>query len=234
MRLLASVRDVDEALAAAAAGADFIDLKEPAGGALGALPPSRIAAVVRVLRERHAGVRISATTGEWRGVGRAATLDAVAAVAACGVDYVKVGVEPGAQERVEWLAHADATVVPVLVADAGVDLPLVEQALRHRAFPALMLDLAGKHGGSLFDVVPLRPLVDFTRTVQRAGRWAGVAGALRLADVAALQALAPDFAGFRTALCLGDRTGRLDGAKVRALRQRLLERQAVACPGGGG
>ena len=37
-RLLVSVRSVDEALVAAAGGADFIDLKEPSQGALGGLP----------------------------------------------------------------------------------------------------------------------------------------------------------------------------------------------------
>ena len=38
MRLLISVRSVDEALLVAANGADFIDLKEPREGALGGLP----------------------------------------------------------------------------------------------------------------------------------------------------------------------------------------------------
>nr|WP_231497814.1 (5-formylfuran-3-yl)methyl phosphate synthase [Methylibium sp. T29-B] len=43
MRLLVSVRNVEEALAAAAAGVDFIDLKEPSAGALGHCrrPPSK-------------------------------------------------------------------------------------------------------------------------------------------------------------------------------------------------
>jgi hypothetical protein len=39
MKMLVSVRDIDEALAAAQAGADFIDLKDPAAGALGGLAP---------------------------------------------------------------------------------------------------------------------------------------------------------------------------------------------------
>ena len=42
-RLLVSVRDEAEARAAAWAGADFIDAKDPAEGALGALAPARIA-----------------------------------------------------------------------------------------------------------------------------------------------------------------------------------------------
>src|SRR5712691_8352699 len=46
-KFLASVRDVSEAEIALAAGADIIDLKEPARGALGAVEPAIIAAAVR-------------------------------------------------------------------------------------------------------------------------------------------------------------------------------------------
>ena len=50
MRMLVSVRDVQEALAAADGGADFIDLKEPREGALGGLPLNTIREVVCALR----------------------------------------------------------------------------------------------------------------------------------------------------------------------------------------
>ena len=43
-RLLASVRDGAEAADALAAGAEIIDFKDPAHGALGALPPDEIGA----------------------------------------------------------------------------------------------------------------------------------------------------------------------------------------------
>ena len=53
MRLLVSAKNRAEALAAAAAGADFIDLKDPAAGALGALPIEHIAAITAALRAGH-------------------------------------------------------------------------------------------------------------------------------------------------------------------------------------
>ncbi len=62
MRLLVSVRSVDEARLAAAAGADFIDLKEPSAGALGALPLATVRAVVGVARS----ARRSATSRPMR------------------------------------------------------------------------------------------------------------------------------------------------------------------------
>jgi len=84
-----------------------------------------------------------------------------------------------------------------------------------------MLDLSDKHGGSLFERVPMPALERFVRAVQRTGRLAGVAGALRETDVPALRALAPDYAGFRSAVCVGERTGVLDAVRVRRLRDAL-------------
>jgi len=50
MKLLVSVRDPHEALAAAAAGADFIDCKSPTPPPAGAaaLPAATVAAIVRL------------------------------------------------------------------------------------------------------------------------------------------------------------------------------------------
>jgi uncharacterized protein (UPF0264 family) len=189
-RLLISVRNVDEALQAARAGAGFIDIKDPAAGALGGLPPERIARIARVLKTLYPRTPLSATIGDLPAGEAALALERVAAVAASGVDYVKVGVERD---------PAPQPVVPVLLADHGVEAALVTAALQLRAFPALMLDTSDKRGGSLLQRVTMSTLARFVADVRRHGCLAGLAGALRAADVPLLLGLAPDFAGFRSA-----------------------------------
>jgi uncharacterized protein (UPF0264 family) len=222
-RMLVSVRDVKEALAAAAAGADFIDLKDPAAGALGGLAPASIGYIVRTLRALHAGVPISATIGDVPVERFDEILERVSNVAGCGVDFVKVGISssPATAPLLHALARCGASVVPVLIADAGIDDALVDMALRSRAFPALMVDTADKRGGSLLQRVPMASLAAFIASVRSHGALAGLAGALRADDVPALLELAPDFAGFRSAVCVGERAGPLDAARVRELRMRL-------------
>jgi len=229
IRLLASVRDVDEALAAAAAGADFIDLKEPRAGALGGLPPARIREIVEALVGRHPGLPISATIGD-HAADDLLRIDAqVAAVGRCGVDYVKVGIAgANAAAQCTLLAHLAASpwaVVPVFIADRGLDFAAVELACR-LPFPALMADTEDKLAGSLFDCVGAAGLGQFTALVQAAGKLVGLSGALRPAHLGRLARLAPDFAGFRSALCDGARTDRLDPAKLRSLRQALAAASA--------
>lgn len=228
-RLLVSVRDAAEALAAAQAGADFVDLKEPSAGALGALPVARVAELVALLRARAPGRPISATTGDVDATRVDEILARAWRIGQCGVDYVKVGVDPaGGRDAALALvaalgdaARAGLPVVPVLVADEGVDDALLRAALREQAFAALMLDTRAKRAGSLVQRVAPRALAAFVARVREAGALAGLAGALRLADLAALRSLAPDFAGFRSAACAGDRAGALDARRVRALHEGL-------------
>lgn len=232
MRLLVSVRSVDEALIAARGGAGFIDLKEPRNGALGALPPDLQRAICAALKAEGWTLPISATVGDLPLSDLRAVLAQVVAVAASGVDYVKVGIEAGPQAESALLmletalattpTTTQATVVPVLIADHGIDEGLVRLACQLH-FPALMLDTADKHSGSLFERVSAEALHRFVQTVQAAGLLAGLAGALRRPQLPLLLQLAPDFAGFRSAVCVGDRGGELSPKLLQELSLALRE-----------
>ena len=227
IRLLVSVRNVEEALVAASGGADFIDLKEPGQGALGGLPLAMIGSIVTALRARHPGLMISATIGDVPMVALADILARVLAVAGCGVDLVKVGIETGPQAGapagqsqasavLDALAGCGHAVVPVFIADHGIDAARWQQAL---ALPlaGVMIDTADKHAGSLFEVMSSPDLAALLAQARAAGRLCGLAGALRLPHLARLRALAPDFAGFRSAVCDGHRSGALVPARLAAL-----------------
>ncbi len=220
VQLLVSVRDVPEALSAVAAGADLIDLKEPNTGALGALPLHVVHEVVQVLRAAGHAHPVSATVGDWPLEARDAVLEQVRATAACGVDVVKVGIPrgDGATSLLAALAGSPATVVPVFFGDDGLDEALLALAC-WLPFPALMLDTADKRAGSLFDRLDATSVRHFVTRVQGAGRLAGLAGSLRPAQAGLLRELAPDYAGFRGALCEGGRGTALQAQRVEGLVQ---------------
>jgi (5-formylfuran-3-yl)methyl phosphate synthase len=224
MKLLVSVRSVEEALLAADGGADFIDLKEPGQGALGGLPPGTIRAIVAALRRHAGGLAISATIGDVPIHETARIAARVDAVGACGVDYVKVGIErkPQARAVLDGLAASGWPIVPVFIADQGLEAADVEHACA-LGFAGVMADTFDKKAGSLFDAVTLQALHRFVATARAAGTMVGVAGALRATHEPLLRALGPDFAGFRTAVCVGDRTAALDPGLLRALVARMQD-----------
>lgn len=220
IRLLASVRDSSEAVRAAAGGADIIDCKDPAEGALGALP----AEIVRAIRASvPPAIPVSATIGDVASDPEP-VVRRVRAIAAAGPDLVKVGFfgVGDAQATIAALSQvplAGSRLVGVMLADRGIDLALVAQMGR-AGFAAVMLDTADKASPALPELVNGALLAAFLDSGRRAGLLVGLAGSLRLRHIPPLLALAPDVLGFRGALCHNeDRRAALDVdamARIRA------------------
>lgn len=223
MRLLVSVQNPAEALLAAAGGAGFIDAKDPARGALGGLPCETIAAIVRALRDAGHVHETSATIGDVPMAERDEILARVHAVAGTGVDIVKVGIErgPAAFAVLDALAASGRSIVPVFIADHGLDDDLVGHALA-LPFAGVMADTQDKRAGSLFDAMAQPALARFVARARAAQHRVGLAGALRLQHLPLLAALAPDFAGFRSAVCEGERSAALSAARLAALVQASM------------
>jgi uncharacterized protein (UPF0264 family) len=229
--LLASVKHAAEARLAVAAGAGVIDAKDPAAGALGALPEATVRAIVAAVARR---VPVSATAGDHPDPAAATARAAIETLAGCGVDFVKLGLfpTPALKDRIAALApcaRAQA-LVGVFFADRWADyassggVPDLVARLADAGFTGAMLDTADKRAGSLRVRCTPVQLAAFVAAARAAGLRCGLAGALRMQDLAPLRQLAPDLLGFRTALCArGARAGELDRRRVRALVQALAE-----------
>lgn len=217
---LASVADLDEAGLALAAGADILDLKDPARGALGAWAPDKLTTAVQRFRGRRP---LSATTGDLPMM-PTVLVEAAEATAATGVDYVKVGFFAGGSPEacIEALAvlARRTKLVAVLMADQAPGLQLIEP-LAAAGFAGVMLDTADKRGGSLLNHQSLDELTRFVAAARARGLLTGLAGSLAVDDIRPLAALRPDFLGFRGALCDRGRAGPLSAAACRRVRQAL-------------
>lgn len=228
---LASVRDAGEAETALAAGADIIDLKDPARGALGALAPDAVAACLSVVAVR---APVSATIGDLP-MEAARIRDALRAMSTTGVDYVKLGLFPGGDPQA-CLAMLEAEarrmrLVLVAFADAMPPLDAVAAAVRIGAH-GVMLDTMGKGAGSLLDHADRGKLAGFIEAAKAEGLTVGLAGSLRASHVPELLRLQPDLLGFRGGLCRdGARGHSLEAdacAKIRALIPRAAARSEKA------
>jgi (5-formylfuran-3-yl)methyl phosphate synthase len=226
-RVLASVTCEDEARVALETGADIIDLKNPAQGALGALPLGVIERVVRLVDGR---VPVSATVGDLP-MQPALLCDSVAATAATGVDIVKIGLF-GQQHLAECISalrgHAARhRLVAVLFADQGPDFSLLPVLAQH-GFCGAMLDTATKLGGGLRHWLDDERLAEFVSLCRIEGLWAGLAGSLRPEDVPPLLPLGADYLGFRGALCQENRReAKLEQGRTAALVKAVAQMQQV-------
>jgi dihydroneopterin aldolase len=220
--MLASVRTLEEALLALAGGADIIDLKEPARGALGALDQAAARSIVAAIGGR---APVSATIGDLPSMVPEEMLAAARQTAATGVNFVKAGMLPAptqaacAQALAPLARHTP--VVAVLFADLAPDLALID-TLAEFGFAGAMLDTARKNSGPLRRHLDSTTLSEFIRRARGRGLFAGLAGSLCEEDVPALLALDPDYLGFRGALCAGsERSGALDASAFARIRAAI-------------
>ena len=230
-RMLASVATLEEVAQALSYGADFIDLKDPAQGALGAWPLEAIPAAVQ-----QAGGRkpVSATVGDLP-MRPGLVAEAAVRTASTGVDIVKIGFFPGGDragclEALGTLARGGVRLVAVLFADREPDLDLA-LALAAAGFFGVMLDTADKRAGGLRDHLDDGELRRFVALGYDAGLLTGLAGSLAFRDVRPLAALGPDYLGFRGALCRGaERTAGLNPAACQSIRKALSRSKKGGSP----
>jgi uncharacterized protein (UPF0264 family) len=219
-RLLASVTHAAEARLAVAGGADIIDCKDPARGALGALPPPAVADIVRAVGGQRP---VSATVGDLPP--RIEALGpAIQRVGDTGVDFVKVGLfrARGASRLLGELAILARryALVGVLFADRNPGLDVIE-AMAAAGFAGVMLDTADKGSGALPDHAPRWLLEGLVRRARRSGLACGFAGSLSPRHIDRLLPLEPDYLGFRGGLCEAGRGSPIDRARLAEVRGRI-------------
>lgn len=226
--MLASVTNVDEALTVLDVGVDIIDLKQPAQGALGALEPLLVAQIVNQVDGR---LPVSATVGDLP-MEPEQVAAAVEAMAATGVDYIKVGFFPGGdrQGTIDELAtfiRKGVKIVAVLFADASPKLEIIE-SLNKAGFTGVMLDTMNKKNGSLSTVMTGQEIEVFVTKAKQHRLLCGLAGSLGKQDIPQLTSLNPDYLGFRGALCNQNlRTAPLEKESVIKIKSALKAEQNV-------
>lgn len=199
---LASVKSLEEAQSLKQHLPDILDMKNPSEGALGALTTQTVTEIVQWVNQR---CLTSATVGDLQ-MQPELIADAITQMAATQVDFVKIGLFADAN-LVNCITSLAPTVkllkTPVIAVMFADQLPrqTVIAQLAAAGFTGVMLDTAVKAGLGLRDHLSLQQLQQFVAEAKAAGLMTGLAGALKIEDIAALRELDADYLGFRSALC---------------------------------
>jgi dihydroneopterin aldolase len=229
IRLLVSVKNVQEALDAIAAGADFIDLKDPSQGALGSLDNALCEQIVLVVNQR---AMVSATIGDTH-VDTQTVLDLIEEKWALGVDIVKLPWSLFFNDKHflyalgEMLREKKMKLIAVINAEHPVNLSWIS-LLAETGFYGVMLDTVykGHHLLSLMDI----PMINaFIMHCKKHDLQAGVAGALRAEHLPELMPMQPSFVGFRSGVCESKvRENKLLPHLVNEIKDKLHKHNRIA------
>jgi (5-formylfuran-3-yl)methyl phosphate synthase len=227
MRLLVSVRNAEEARAALAGGAEIIDAKEPAHGALGPVTIEVLGDII----EAVSGMRpVSAALGD---AGDASELASAARAAAdAGAMFVKVGFadvrEIGAvRERLArvmdgaLLPSSPCAVVAVAYADwdevGGAAPSTVLAAAAAEGAMGVLVDTVRKDGAGIFRCLGRAALGSLVREARARSLLVALAGRISVDDLWFAYEAGAEIVGVRGAACEHGREGRVRESRVREL-----------------
>jgi uncharacterized protein (UPF0264 family) len=226
-KLLVSVRSADEVAAALTGGADLIDVKEPAKGALAPAEAEVVAAVLAAVRGK---VPVSAALGEW-------TPNAITDAhwhLELKLNYVKWGLAgytptPGWGEdlldtRRELPVGMEMVAVAYADWERAKSVPPAEVAkfAKRFRFKAFLLDTWGKDGKILLDFMTAAEVAELAEGLKRVYTTVAIGGSLRPEHAKQLKAAEPDYFAVRSSACAaGKRDGVIDAARVKKWKEAL-------------
>jgi uncharacterized protein (UPF0264 family) len=231
MKLLVSVRDALDASAALEGGADIIDAKEPAAGALGAVDLATFQHIVAAVADARP---VTAALGD--ALDERAIAHTADAYARAGARLVKIGFAGiTSRTRVASLvaaardgaagacgviatAYADADRVASLNPFAMIDAAAVAGAT------GVLLDTVDKQGPGLLGLMSSERLHSWVSAARDARLLVALAGKLTADDFRFVNDAGADVVGVRGAACDGGRTGQIVAARVRAIRSAVARR----------
>ena len=235
MRLLVSVRSAAEVDAAVSGGAHIIDAKEPDHGSLG---PVSAATFRDIADQVPAHLGLSAALGDFTEAEEVnAAVMGFPKVSGPAPLYLKLGFAGISNaylirellEAACLAAQRRSSRVPAIIAVAYGDCDLtgtaspeqVCQAAAAAGATGLLVDTQVKGSAHLLDLVDsarLKALVENARTT---GLLTAVAGGLTAEQLPLVRRCHPDIVGFRGAVCIGGRSGRVSQRRVARLRHLL-------------
>ena len=211
MKVLISIRSIEELHACIEGGADIIDLKNPDEGSLGAAAPW----FIKEVKKRANNYPISAAIGDMPNLPGTAALAAVGA-ALSGADYIKVGLygTHTTQECIKMMSdvvravkenNPEIIIVGAGFADAerygGINPMKIPSIIKSAGADIAMLDTQNKNGKNLFDFLRIDELKHFVDESHSLGLKAALAGSLRAEHLNIIYNLGTDVTGFRSAAC---------------------------------
>jgi len=232
LKLLISIKNIEEASIVKDSKFDILDIKNPAEGSLGVNFPG----VIKEIKEKSPNRIISAAGGDLPGL-PGLTSQITFGLAHLKPDYIKLGfynfneLETAVKIVNEAKKAIKLSASPVkLIAAAYGDYKetgsfnpfLLNDLAFNTELDGIMIDTIDKSGKNLFDFLNPGELKDFCLQAKKAEVFSALAGSLRFDHLDLLKEINPDIIGFRGAVCKNnDRSSKINADLINKLYQKI-------------
>ena len=230
IKLLISIRSIEEVKVVNGLNIDIIDLKEPKNGPIGMLDFIDIKKIVLALRDNNFCGKISTTFELNDGNLSRNDIAKIENLGSVGLDYIKVGVSADGNAWVNLKKFTESLskiknrvlenkLILVLMITDKHSFKFVKNISPSMVgkFSGIMIDTLDKENGSVFDIVNLTELSIIKKFALENNIDFGIAGSLDVSHTSLINQLQPNWAGYRGGVCLKKRSGPLSRVRLENL-----------------
>jgi len=201
VKMLASIKNICEAKIVKRMNIDIIDIKNISEPPMGFAGCDNVEKIKDYLEDSI----ISVTMGNDLNPYNKKMLYNINSVINNKIDYVKIGFfskkEIGNHQRLlKAIDFRDTKPICVLFADDAININIIKE-LSNIGYKGVMLDTMKKDNKSIIEVFPDNTFISFIKTAKHYKMTSGIAGSLKIKDIASIHKMNPNFMGFRGQLC---------------------------------
>lgn len=228
-KILASIKNIEEAKIIINEDIDIIDLKDPSDGALGMLNISNIEKISEYIYGKKT---ISSTIGDVKN-NYSEIQEKIHLLEKTSVDIIKIGAFN--REFINTILNIKSFKKIVIVFFADKYIPNYKDLLSisKNNIYGVMIDTSNKINGCLLDYISYNQLDDFVKTANELRLLSGLAGSLSKENIKEIVKYNPKYIGFRGALCeKNKRSSNISLSYVSDIVNEVksLSKLSIACP----
>ena len=230
IKLLISIRSIEEVKVVNGLNIDIIDLKEPKNGPIGMLDFIDIKKIVLALRGNNFCGKISTTFELNDGNLSRNDIAKIENLGSVGLDYIKVGVSADGNtwenlkkftkslSKIKNRVLENKLILVLMITDKH-SFKFVKNISPSMVgkFSGIMIDTLDKENGSVFDIVNFTELSIIKKFALENNIDFGIAGSLDVSHTSLINQLQPNWAGYRGGVCLKKRSGPLSRVRLENL-----------------
>jgi len=230
IKLLISIRSIEEVKVVNGLNIDIIDLKEPKNGPIGMLDFIDIRKIVLALKDNNFCGKISTTFELNDGNLSRNDIAKIENLGSVGLDYIKVGVSADGNtwenlkkftkslSKIKNRVLENKLILVLMITDKH-SFKFVKNISPSMVgkFSGIMIDTLDKENGSVFDIVNLTELSIIKKFALENNIDFGIAGSLDVSHTSLINQLQPNWAGYRGGVCLKKRSGPLSRVRLENL-----------------
>ena len=221
VKILGSIKNIEEASIIDNYNFDIIDIKNIDDGALGYVGDEKIKSITKKILNK----RLSVTAGNQIHPNTENMETKLKLLNSLGIDYIKIGIfdMEYTKEHELFLEKTSAfniQKVGVLFADHKLDISTIKSVCKIK-YDGLMVDTIDKSNKCTLDILNNDLITKFIRECHKSNKFCGISGSMTYENIEYAMNFKPDFIGYRGALCSSSNRNNLQGSRCKSIIKKI-------------